>query len=360
MKKILALLLCFAMLLSLAACGAEDPNAGIYNAVSCTALGMELDCEGDWLELKKGGKAELCLMGDEYFCSWSLEGELFTLKNHGDTFSGTLKNGIITVDYGDMIYVYIMDSVVTEENKTIGHVHVWQEADCETAKTCIDCSETEGEPLGHTSTEANYQDASVCTVCGAVTGEVLQPDMEKYGITEFMEPGTVYPYTTELGEGDVLTVGEVEVLSYEVFPSSEEYPAKEGYEWRVATFRMSFFGYMAYRYGVDTEYNIEDYYNITLLDDTVVYHEEEACDTYTVNYHGQLMEVMQYDSYTWDRWMWKNDQNWVDGKIVFAYCVPEGYDGAVVGFRNSEIEWTDDMHLYDVYTPENFLLFRLD
>ena len=359
MKRIFAILLTLAMVLSLAACG-DDPNAGKYNAVPCTVMGYEMDCAGDWLELKGGGRATLCLMGEEYFCKWTLEGESFTLKNHGDEFAGTLRNGIITLDYGDMIYVYIMDAAATEDGETVGHVHVWQEADCVNSKVCTECGTVDGEPLGHTSTEANYQDAPVCTVCGETTGEVLQPDMEKYGITEFMEAGIVYPYTTKLGESDNTTVGEVELLSYEIFDSAEEYPARDGYEWRIATFRMSFWGYNAWNQGVDTEYNIEDYYNIDLLDDTLVYHEEEDVDIYTVNYHGQLMDAMQYSTYTWGKWGWKNGEHWIDGEIVYAYCVPKGYDGVVVGFRNSQIEWLDETHLYEVYTPEDFLLFRMN
>ena len=119
MKKIIALLVSLAIVLSLTACGAENPNAGTYNAVSCKALGISLGCEGDWLELKGNGKGKVCLMGEEYNCSWTLEGENFTLKNHGDEFSGTLRNGIITLDYGDMIYVYIMDEMTMEDGTVI-------------------------------------------------------------------------------------------------------------------------------------------------------------------------------------------------------------------------------------------------
>ena len=39
MKKMMALFLALVMLMSMAACGGNDPNAGVYNAVSCVALG---------------------------------------------------------------------------------------------------------------------------------------------------------------------------------------------------------------------------------------------------------------------------------------------------------------------------------
>lgn len=48
MKRLFTFLLALAILLSLAACG-DDPNAGMYNAVSCEVMGYEMDCAGDWL-----------------------------------------------------------------------------------------------------------------------------------------------------------------------------------------------------------------------------------------------------------------------------------------------------------------------
>ena len=65
MKKTIALLLALGMLLCLSACGGSaepDPNAGLYEAVSATALGYTIPVEdvfeeGFSLELKNGGKA---------------------------------------------------------------------------------------------------------------------------------------------------------------------------------------------------------------------------------------------------------------------------------------------------------------
>lgn len=109
MKKILALLLTFAMVLSLAACGEkeEDPNAGRYSAVSGTALGMTMSIEeiyeGEtWIELKTGGKGTIALDGDEFPIKWSLEDVDFTITIDGVDSAGTLADGIITIDLMDM------------------------------------------------------------------------------------------------------------------------------------------------------------------------------------------------------------------------------------------------------------------
>ena len=35
-------------------------------------------------------------------------------------------------------------------------------------------------------TEANYQEAAICEICGATEGEPLQADFEMYGLTEHL------------------------------------------------------------------------------------------------------------------------------------------------------------------------------
>lgn len=51
--------------------------------------------------------------------------------------------------------------------------HDWQEATCETPRTCKLCGETEGEPLGHQWVEATCETAKTCSVCGKTEGEPL-------------------------------------------------------------------------------------------------------------------------------------------------------------------------------------------
>ncbi len=51
--------------------------------------------------------------------------------------------------------------------------HSWLAADCEKSKTCETCGKTEGEPLGHDWEEANCLTAKTCTRCHKVEGEAL-------------------------------------------------------------------------------------------------------------------------------------------------------------------------------------------
>ena len=107
MKKLVALLLAFAMLLSLAACGggekAEDPNAGEYQGVSVSMMGIELGMDEVYpgenkLVLKSNGKLELILEGDKIPGSWKLDGETLDMTIEGEKCPGTLKNGVVVFD----------------------------------------------------------------------------------------------------------------------------------------------------------------------------------------------------------------------------------------------------------------------
>ena len=51
--------------------------------------------------------------------------------------------------------------------------HKWNEATCETPKTCSICKKTDGEPLGHKWVKATCETPKTCSVCKKTEGEPL-------------------------------------------------------------------------------------------------------------------------------------------------------------------------------------------
>ena len=91
----------------------DDPNLGLYNAVSCSYGGFEMSADGEWIELKAKGKLKMNLMGETYSGKWELDEEDLTITQAGDTYYGTLKNGVIVLDLEGLIYTY--EKEITEE-----------------------------------------------------------------------------------------------------------------------------------------------------------------------------------------------------------------------------------------------------
>lgn len=58
------------------------------------------------------------------------------------------------------------------EGEPLGHA--WKDATCDNPKTCSECGETEGAPLGHMWQDATCQSAKKCSTCGKLEGNVLE------------------------------------------------------------------------------------------------------------------------------------------------------------------------------------------
>ena len=98
MKRLACLILILAMLLALSACGAPDPNCGVYKATTGTLGGITLDVDsvfdgGFSIELKDGGRATLSTGGNDYRVSWKLDGENVTVSGSDESMTGTLIDG---------------------------------------------------------------------------------------------------------------------------------------------------------------------------------------------------------------------------------------------------------------------------
>ena len=422
MKKIIAILLAIAMLLSLAACGGgePDPNAGKYQGISAKALGITMAMSevypGEtWVELKSGGKGNIMLDGDEYPMKWTLDGEAITITIDGVDSVGKLSDGVITVDlmdmgvemtflkegaempaseatYHDAGYWEIVRmesedpaSAISEEDmgfvKSLG-VLMYMELnadgtgvlfmDEETPLTWVDGSITltgENLTVSYTLENGEMKLDMIETVIVLRKGEKPEPvasELEQAGFIYFMEEGVPYTFANRCADNEELdSVGEATVVSFEIFESADGYDPLEGYEWRAVTIEIRFSDDNAWKYGVEgILMSSEDYYNTKLLDDTAeLVKETDTYDQYryTILYNGQEMDAYYFDNaYTWSDWYTNGDgKNECKLTILEEFLVPIGYDGCVVGIANSRVEWPDDAYITDL-NPEDFLLFRLN
>lgn len=107
MKRMIAAVLVLVLVLSLAACGGkdkDDPNLGKYYGTTVEALGTTMDMseiyEGEcYIELKSGNKCVMTVDGDAADGEWKLDGEELTITVEGVKCPGTLKDGVIVIDF---------------------------------------------------------------------------------------------------------------------------------------------------------------------------------------------------------------------------------------------------------------------
>jgi len=421
MKKLTAILLALAMLLSLAACGGsteEDPNAGKYLGTTAKAFGMVMPMtdiyEGEtWLELRSGGRGTIMLDGDSFPMKWNLEGDIFTLTIDGEDSVGTLEDGVIVLDlmdmgvemtflkegaempvaaatYNDAGYYDLIridgateeDSVSEEDLTMLREMGMYMYLELLEDGTGVLFMEEE-MPVTWADGTVNFteDDMSVSytleddiltldmleSILVFRKGEKPEPvvsEMEQAGFTEFMEVGVPYAYTTACSEDKTIaTTAELIVTSYEIFEEAEGYQPLEGYEWRVVKMEARFYDENANAYGVWPACRREDYYNTKLHDDTEELVEEtEEYDQYChmIIYNGQEMDAYTFVTYNWGDWYTAEAGN---SEVIFYYqvdfLVPVGYDGCVAGMEDNRLESLDGTYITD-YDPADFLLFRLN
>lgn len=102
MKKIISLLLTLTFIFALCACGATDPNLGRYNGSQIDIMGwmdMSEVFEGEsYIELEADGEGTIALAGESASLTWTLDGEDITITIEEVDSTGTLKDGVLTLD----------------------------------------------------------------------------------------------------------------------------------------------------------------------------------------------------------------------------------------------------------------------
>lgn len=234
--------------------------------------------------------------------------------------------------------------------------HVFLPATCTEPEICARCGETRGEPLGHVLSDPTFQTSATCTRCGATFGEPLSPALSGRTLNE-MEIGVPVPYTTASYEDrDIDVTGTAEITDYRVIEGDEAYPPREGYEWHIATVRLTFSGDDARKNGAQAAWTYGDYY---ILDDSMAGSEDgDGLRSFAADWYGMRVQCWQKTGLTLE-----ND--WYDRELRFTWeegvLVPAGYDGVLLILYHYKLA----ANATRLYLPasevlgENALVFRM-
>ena len=176
---VIALAVVAVLLISLLG-GGSDKKApeelGRYEAVSCMMDGEEVELDGEWIELMAKGKAEVYLLEETYEGKWSLDGDEFTFTQAGTDYTGTLEDGVLTLEFEDLEYTFEKEDADGEEE---------EDPDAEEEK------EEEEEP--ELPEEVGYWVLSAVEVDGEPVPQEELDELEEMGIEVFLvlkEDGT--------------------------------------------------------------------------------------------------------------------------------------------------------------------------
>ena len=100
------------------------------------------------------------------------------------------------------------------EGEPLGHS--WADATCEAPKTCSACALTEGEALGHSWQEATTDAPKTCATCGATEGERIITD-PRFTTASTQEIQGVWYYDAVLTEKEMELEGVELALNVRVF-----------------------------------------------------------------------------------------------------------------------------------------------
>lgn len=177
-----------------------------------------------------------------------------------------------------------------------------------------------------------------------------------------MKLGIEYDYNTICYNDETKeTTGTAKVTNFKTFKKSNKRLAKEGYEWQQVEINIIFkdenFIDYGYRYG----YLFTDYYNPTLLSDTLEYDKEKDIQIFTVKYDDKEYKNCKaiFTKEKSEMQLDDDKNSYKEVKLTWEFLVPEGYDGIVVGLKKAGITPENAKYFYEYYNVNQFLLFRL-
>ena len=189
------------------------------------------------------------------------------------------------------------------------------------------------------------------------------PDFEQHNVNVNLKLGETADYKTATKlDIEMETVGNVTITERNVYKFADELPDAtleplEGYEWVEVKASSMFTDDNARELGVDRASCVTNYYDLTYYE----LHIETQADGFTkfsVKPEGaeQAFDECLYTKVI-DNLGWNDDRQSICN-YTWYFRVPEGYDGMVIVFFNSAIEWPDGKYVYEVLDADS-LVYRV-
>lgn len=189
------------------------------------------------------------------------------------------------------------------------------------------------------------------------------PDFEKHNVKVNLKLGETANYKTATKlDIEMETVGNVTITERNVYKFADELPDPtlqplEGYEWVEVKATSMFTDDNARELGVDRASCVTNYYDLTYYE----LHIEPLDDGFTKFSVKPEGAEKSFDEclYTKDieNLGWNDDRQSICN-YTWYFRVPEGYDGMVIVFFNSAIEWPDGKYVYEVLDADS-LVYRV-
>ena len=182
-----------------------------------------------------------------------------------------------------------------------------------------------------------------------------QESFRKLGIVTTLTAGGTTTFVTSSKENpNRQTRLSVTSQTYEVFTERENYSARQGYEWRVATFFVN--GPKSEIEGNHYEFlaTYQDANNVRLFWQEQSANETGNISSWVVGEDGKLVDVIVKP-------VERIDSSDAVCYLTVAIQVPKDYDGVCFCLCDASKAWSEDECLADVYTgKEEFVIFRMD
>ena len=204
---------------------------------------------------------------------------------------------------------------------------------------------------------ANYQNPSMCSVCKETKGQKLTADFDRYQIR--LSEGD-NNYTTVCADEPLETKGTVRLEKLEPLTADDRHPEVKEYKWYSTVLKILMGDENSNRHGFNYNYLITDYYDIEAFANSSHISEEDRADRFTVNFYGKdYDQCLCRSSAASEEWQ-KGDNGlyYKNVTVTFELRLPEGYDGIVLGVRNSGLTIEENTYFHQYYNDSDFVLFR--